>query len=95
MAAAAAEGLKEAQEKGDQEEIEKFAKRTVRITKDQVNDVKKLLQLMGMPIVEVRTAPTRHSCSAAGYRHLARLRLSARSSVEGRRSIELGLCYVS
>jgi len=52
LAAAAAEGLKEAQEKGDQEEIEKFAKRTVRITKDQVNDVKKLLQLMGMPIVE-------------------------------------------
>jgi|ERR1712166_127829 len=52
LAAAAAEGLKEAKEAGDDEAIEKFAKRTVRITKDQVNDVKKLLVMMGLPIVE-------------------------------------------
>merc|ERR1711935_191033 len=52
LAGAAAEALKEAKEKGDAEEIEKFAKRTVRITKDQVNDVKKLLVMMGCPIVE-------------------------------------------
>ena len=53
LAAAAAEGLKEAKEAGDDEAIEKFAKRTVRITRDQVNDVKKLLVMMGLPIVEV------------------------------------------
>jgi len=52
LAAAAAEGLKDAKEAGDDEAIEKFAKRTVRITKSQVDDVKKLLVMMGLPIVE-------------------------------------------
>jgi len=52
LAGAAAESLIEAKEAGDDEAIEKFAKRTVRITKDQVNDVKKLLVMMGCPIVE-------------------------------------------
>eukprot|EP00656_Telonema_subtile_P024794 TRINITY_DN26961_c0_g1_i2.p1 TRINITY_DN26961_c0_g1~~TRINITY_DN26961_c0_g1_i2.p1 ORF type:complete len:416 (+),score=144.42 TRINITY_DN26961_c0_g1_i2:66-1313(+) len=52
LAGAAAEALKDAKEAGNAEEIEKFAKRTVRITKDQVNDVKKLLVMMGCPIVE-------------------------------------------
>lgn len=32
--------------------IEKFNKRTVRVTKEQNEDCKKLLRLMGMPVVE-------------------------------------------
>ena len=45
--------LKAAQEKGDQEAIEKFSKRTVKVTREHVADVKKLLTLMGVPYVEV------------------------------------------
>ncbi|KAA8913600.1 PIN domain-like protein [Sphaerosporella brunnea] len=45
-------GYKEAKEKGIAEEIEKFARRTVRVTHEQNNDCKKLLKLMGMPYVE-------------------------------------------
>ena len=45
--------LKAAQEKGDQEAIEKFSKRTVKVTREHVDDVKKLLTLMGVPYVEV------------------------------------------
>lgn len=49
--------LKAAQEKGDQEAIEKFSKRTVKVTREHVEDVKKLLGLMGVPYVEVWHAP--------------------------------------
>lgn len=45
--------LKAAQEKGDQEAIEKFSKRTVKVTREHVEDCKKLLTLMGVPYVEV------------------------------------------
>jgi flap endonuclease-1 len=37
---------------GDQEKIEKFAKRTVKVTREQVEDAKKLIRLMGIPLVE-------------------------------------------
>lgn len=45
--------LKKAQEAGDQEAIERFSKRTVKVTKDHVEDCKKLLTMMGVPYVEV------------------------------------------
>ena len=52
-----AEGeLKQAKEAGDQEAIEKFSKRTIKVTKAHVDDCKKLLTLMGVPFVEVRRA---------------------------------------
>jgi flap endonuclease-1 len=50
--------LKAAQEKGDQEAIEKFSKRTVKVTREHVEDVKKLLTLMGVPYIEVRHYPS-------------------------------------
>ena len=37
---------------GDQEAIDKFSKRTVRVSKSENEDCKKLLRLMGMPVVE-------------------------------------------
>ncbi|KAL5256638.1 hypothetical protein ACHWQZ_G011781 [Mnemiopsis leidyi] len=51
---AAAQELKEAEEKGDQENIEKFTKRLVKVEKQHTEDVKRLLTLMGVPYL---TAP--------------------------------------
>ncbi|KAL5700444.1 Elongation of fatty acids protein 2 [Ranunculus cassubicifolius] len=48
----ATEGLAEAIETGNQEDIEKYSKRTVKVTKQHNEDCKKLLRLMGVPVVE-------------------------------------------
>jgi flap endonuclease-1 len=40
-------------EGGDQEQIEKFSKRTVKVTKQHNDECKHLLSLMGVPYVEV------------------------------------------
>ncbi|PVU95671.1 hypothetical protein BB559_002640 [Furculomyces boomerangus] len=50
--AATKESLKEAEEKGNQEEIQKFTRRLVKVTKEHNDDCKKLLRLMGIPVVE-------------------------------------------
>lgn len=42
----------EAKEAGDDEIMEKMSKRTVRVTSQQNEDVKKMLQLMGIPVVQ-------------------------------------------
>ena len=52
-AAEAKAELEEAKEIGEKEDAEKMAKRTVRVGKEENEDVKKLLRLMGVPIVEV------------------------------------------
>lgn len=44
--------LKEATEAGAVEDVERFAKRTVKMEKSHIEDCKKLLVLMGMPVVE-------------------------------------------
>eukprot|EP01111_Echinosteliopsis_oligospora_P009365 TRINITY_DN2726_c0_g1_i2.p1 TRINITY_DN2726_c0_g1~~TRINITY_DN2726_c0_g1_i2.p1 ORF type:complete len:288 (-),score=91.93 TRINITY_DN2726_c0_g1_i2:960-1823(-) len=44
--------LAEAKETGEAEDIAKFAKRSVRVTKVHNDECKRLLQLMGVPIVE-------------------------------------------
>ncbi|KAA8536680.1 hypothetical protein F0562_029158 [Nyssa sinensis] len=48
----ATEDLTEALETGNKEEIEKFSKRTVKVTKQHNDDCKKLLRLMGVPVIE-------------------------------------------
>ncbi|KAL8152110.1 hypothetical protein V2J09_021918 [Rumex salicifolius] len=48
----ATEDLKVAIENGNKEDIEKFSKRTVKATIKHYDDCKKLLRLMGMPVVE-------------------------------------------
>ncbi|CAK9164006.1 unnamed protein product [Ilex paraguariensis] len=48
----ATEDLNEALETGNKEEIEKFSKRTVKVTRQHNEDCKKLLRLMGVPVIE-------------------------------------------
>ncbi|MED6131039.1 Elongation of fatty acids protein 2 [Stylosanthes scabra] len=50
--AEATEDLSEAKETANKEDIEKFSKRTVKVTKQHNEDCKKLLRLMGVPVVE-------------------------------------------
>lgn len=50
---AATKELARAEEAGDAAAIEKFARRTVRVTKQHNEDTKTLLALMGIPFVEV------------------------------------------
>ncbi|KAI3710188.1 hypothetical protein L2E82_39962 [Cichorium intybus] len=45
-------GLDEAIQAGNKEEIEKFSKRTVKVTRQHNEDCKKLLRLMGVPVIE-------------------------------------------
>uniref|UniRef100_A0A2P2JYH7 Flap endonuclease 1 n=1 Tax=Rhizophora mucronata TaxID=61149 RepID=A0A2P2JYH7_RHIMU len=48
----ASEDLAQAKEIGSKEDIEKFSKRTVKVTKQHNEDCKRLLRLMGVPVVE-------------------------------------------
>merc|ERR1719437_379809 len=48
----AQKNLAEAQEKGDEEQIQKNTKMTTRVTKEQNEETKTLLRLMGVPVVE-------------------------------------------
>ncbi|GMJ11730.1 Flap Endonuclease I, SHADE AVOIDANCE 6 [Hibiscus trionum] len=48
----ATEDLHQAMETGNKEEIEKFSKRTVKVTKTHNQDCKRLLRLMGVPVIE-------------------------------------------
>lgn len=48
----ATDDLNKAIETGNQEDIEKFSKRTVKVTKQHNDDCKKLLKLMGVPVIE-------------------------------------------
>ncbi|KAF3794412.1 Flap endonuclease 1 [Nymphaea thermarum] len=49
----ATDDLAEAIETGVKEDIEKYSKRTVKVTRQHNEDCKKLLRLMGVPVVEV------------------------------------------
>ena len=50
---AANKELARADEAGDAAAIDKFARRTVRVTKQHNDDTKTLLALMGIPFIEV------------------------------------------
>lgn len=51
----ASEAHEEAKETGTAEEVEKFSRRTVRVTKEHNADCKKLLKLMGVPYIDAPT----------------------------------------
>lgn len=51
----AKEAHEEAKETGTAEEVEKFSRRTVRVTREHNDDCKKLLRLMGIPYIEAPT----------------------------------------
>lgn len=48
----ATEDLNDAKETGNKEDIEKFSKRTVKVTRQHNEDCRKLLRLMGVPVIE-------------------------------------------
>ncbi|MCJ1362186.1 Elongation of fatty acids protein 2 [Acarospora aff. strigata] len=51
----ATEAAEEAKETGTAEEVEKFSRRTVRVTKEHNAECKKLLKLMGVPYIDAPT----------------------------------------
>ncbi|GMH33481.1 hypothetical protein BSKO_01315 [Bryopsis sp. KO-2023] len=48
----AEKGLAEAKEAGDAEKVEKYSKRTVRVTRQHNEECKQLLMLMGVPVID-------------------------------------------
>lgn len=51
----ASEELAKAKEAGDAEAVEKYSKRTVRVTREHNDECKRLLRLMGVPVIEAPT----------------------------------------
>ena len=47
--------LAKAQEAGEAEDIDKYSRRLVKVTREHMSDCKKLLRLMGIPVVEAPT----------------------------------------
>jgi flap endonuclease-1 len=47
------ERMKESAEDGEVEDVKKFAKRAIYVTKTMTNDAKRLIQLLGLPMIEV------------------------------------------
>nr|XP_006014031.2 PREDICTED: flap endonuclease 1 [Latimeria chalumnae] len=72
--------LQEAQEAGEAENIEKFTKRLVKVTKQHNDECKKLLTLMGIPYVE---APCEAEASCAALVKAGKVYAAATEDMDG------------
>jgi len=77
--AEAHEAHEEAKETGTAEEIEKFARRTVRVTKEHNEECKKLLKLMGIPYVD---APTEAEAQCAALARAGKVYAAATEDMD-------------
>ncbi|CAG14230.1 unnamed protein product, partial [Tetraodon nigroviridis] len=72
--------LAQAQQAGEQENIEKFTKRLVKVTKQHNDECKKLLTLMGVPYIE---APCEAEASCAALAKAGKVFGTATEDMDG------------
>uniref|UniRef100_A0A3B4EN55 Flap endonuclease 1 n=1 Tax=Pygocentrus nattereri TaxID=42514 RepID=A0A3B4EN55_PYGNA len=72
--------LAQAQETGEQENIDKFSKRLVKVTKQHNDECKKLLKLMGVPYIE---APCEAEASCAALVKAGKVFATATEDMDG------------
>lgn len=84
--AEAKEDNEEAKETGTVEEMDKFSRRTVKVTREHNEECRRLLKLMGIPVVVVRCIILIKSLNLTyALRHLLKPKLNVRNwLVEGR-----------
>ncbi|PHH90945.1 hypothetical protein CDD83_2152 [Cordyceps sp. RAO-2017] len=75
----AAEGLEEARETGTAEEVEKFARRTVRVTREHNDECRRLLRLMGVPYI---VAPTEAEAQCAALARAGKVYAAASEDMD-------------
>jgi flap endonuclease-1 len=81
----AKEAKEEAKEIGTSEEVDKFSRRTVRVTKEHNEECKRLLKLMGVPYVN---APCEAEAQCAALARAGKV-LPFSRSVDG---LMIGIC---
>ncbi|KAI2603275.1 Rad27p/FEN-1 endonuclease-like protein [Hypoxylon fragiforme] len=77
--AEAKEGLEEAKETGTAEDIEKFSRRTVRVTKEHNAECQQLLKLMGIPYI---VAPTEAEAQCAALARAGKVYAAASEDMD-------------
>ena len=93
----AQEGLEKAKEEGNEADIEKFAKRNVRVTKEHNEDCKRLLRLMGVPVIEApgEVRAVRGGCVGARRRRWSEEAALVRGGCVGAGSVANALAFSS
>lgn len=75
----AKEGEEEAKETGTAEDVERFSRRQVKVTREHNEECRRLLTLMGIPVIVVCSILSQISPNLKFVRHPLRRKLSARS----------------